>query len=226
MTWLRLRDVLEELSAVSPNPRAALTSLLNYSFHGLHPEEHLSDEAFLGLPDHIEVLPIDLLGKYDPEAVRVTLYTQRIEQAAAALQLCPRHLRLVVHVHSWARAILHVGQSTRSAGEMTNESSRTQARSDADRLWRSIDLPLHEKTAQLLTWNCVVQVADSISAKYPDHARGVIAAFDTLSDVQPGPYRMGPWKALSRTRIRDVFDMLKRNEINPSGFIRVLHMAG
>lgn len=222
-------SILSEVASLTRYyPQALLTELLDYSFgSGARPDECDSDDPFPDLPKTIEILPVDLLGKYEPHLLRITIYNHRIEQVARVLAISPSHLSMVVRLHEWSHALVHVGQSQDlpPGAFVDNKPALSAAMAAANRLWRRIDDELHEVIAQLLTWHCAQRIADNVRDEYPRQAALMTEAFDALSSIQPRPYRLGNLKDIPLGRVRDAFDMLKRGQINPSGFRRVLELG-
>lgn len=217
---------LEEVLAVVQEPAALFWDLLRYSFQGgLEAYEYREAGTFPSLPKHLELLPLDLLGKYVPKERRVEIYAERIRQVAEHLKEPEPHLLQVVRLHEWAHALVHVGQPAEvPAGHfLLNEDARRLAMDKACSLWRSISDDLHEQLAQLLTLHAVNYTSRRVS-EYPRQAETLFRVFHRLSGLQPAAYRIDRFTDIATDRVAAVFDMLKRRQLHPSGVLRVLRL--
>jgi hypothetical protein len=234
----KLLSALKLSGAASVEPWTDLRDVVGYDLNGrAFPTESVSEEPFPALPRRIEILPIDLLGKYEPRRLRITIYRVRIQQVASSLDVPPLHLRRVVSLHEYAHALVHVGQHAKTALPSRNsyashdewnaaiEAACQQARTAGARLYRQISDELHEQLAQLLAWQCVRKVANRARSVSPEQAQFLVTAFDRLASVQPREYQIDDLKRVPPERVREVFDMLKRTEIKPTVFMKVLKLG-
>lgn len=126
-----------------------------------------------------------LLGNYDAEIGRVTLYAEAIDECATKLALRSRHVGSVTLIHETVHALMHLGR-------------------DLDkRMWPEFNLPradnplfepsaFHEALAQYFTYTHILRLRDPALQN----------AFEAMADRQHCAYRA--WRQLHRLPLEDV----------------------
>jgi hypothetical protein len=126
-----------------------------------------------------------LLGNYDPEIGRVSLFSEAIDECAAKLALRARHVASVTLIHETVHALMHLGR-------------------DLDRrIWAEFSLPradkplfepsaFHESVAQYFTHVHIQRLRDPALQN----------AFEAMTDRQHPAYRS--WRSLRKLPLEDV----------------------
>ena len=141
-----------------------------------------------------EWAPIDeCLGLYDPKRSRINLFEQGIRDASSMLTCSMDDLCLIVRVHEFAHALVHLGpyaeafEATTGYPEDSSEQKRIQSK--ADRLFAKIPHVLHEQLAQILTYYALAETVRV--AGWDDQTRQrCLGLFSDLMHHQPPPYRV------------------------------------
>ncbi len=225
-----LNTILANLDATCvalSRPSELLREVFQYSFReGLEPHEPAPIQGRLPeLPQHLELLPLDLLGRYVPSSLRVEIYADRVKQVAERLGEHKQYLFQVVRIHEWAHALVHVGQPRDLPLGVfrENDDARRSAEEEARSLWRRIPPELHETIAQLMSYHVTMHVRQKTFDGSPQTG-ALTRAFEKLCRLQPGAYSVDAIKKIPVERVSAVFDMLKRGELDPTGFVRALKL--
>ena len=215
---------LDATCTVLSSPRELLREVFQYSFReGLEPQEASIHGRLAELPQHLDLFPLDLLGRYLPSSFRVEIYVDRVRQVAERLGEHYLYVSQVVRIHEWAHAVVHVGQPHELPAGLfrANEDARRSALDEAGSLWGRILSDLHEQIAQLMSYHATERVRQRTFAGAPQ-AGNLARAFEKLCRLLPSAYRIDAIKEIDVKRVSDVFDMLKRGQLNPAGFVRAL----
>ena len=159
-----------------------------------------------------EVIPIDeLLGRYDPSRMEITIFLKGIERASEILNVPPSHLERITSIHEWAHGLLHVGFSVGEQMTLTTEPSSWNARlADATSWFRELDSVLHERLAQLLTYHGLSdQKPSARSPKAIAALNSIATSFDQLMRRQGPEYQIKDYEGVPRSRIVDSIGLLK-----------------
>ncbi len=136
-----------------------------------------------------ELVTTNLLGAYESDRARVTLYSKAIEWCARGLGVDLRALENVVLLHETVHAVSHLG-------------------ADLDgRMWESFSLPssrnpafrpdtFHEGIAQYFTFRMIERLGDQAMMK----------AFETLTSSQPREYQA--WRGMQEVPVERVREIL------------------
>ena len=136
------------------------------------------------------------LGKYIAASRKIELYPTNIGVVADHIGCEPKDLKLVVLIHEWCHAIVHLGLEKEEWKEFSWYSQNLCGSQKADeilkkilRVYEGIESNLHEQIAQFLTYHALVRKRDSnVDEAAKNRADRLIATFTKLMQVQPRPY--------------------------------------
>lgn len=180
---------------------------------GHSPSETFSDEEPpFRLSERVDTFPIDgLLGIYLPKDQRITIFNKGIVRVSHLLDAEPNDLKMIVRVHEWAHALIHLGISETERGEIVKDDSKwPQYHASADEAFAQIEPTLHECIAQLLTFHAIRSLQQT--AQTPEGRAAlerIEGVFDRLSHRQPAEYHIEKYVALPKHRIVRSIRMLK-----------------
>lgn len=162
------------------------------------------EEPPIHLGVHPDVIAIDgVLGHYNPGTQQITIFTQGINRVAEILDARVADLTLVVRLHEWAHALLHVGLTEGERLRITqDESLWPEYLARATAWFRALDAPLHERLAQLLTYHGLCSLQAEAELPEAEAALERIArVFDRLTRRAPSEYQIDNYTGVSRGRI-------------------------
>jgi len=211
--------IVNILAEVSKPPYETLSQVLEgkYSFAiGAHPSEvRNNDDPPVQIEKNQDIIPIDsVLGLYDPEDRCITIYQKGIRNIAHILSAKEIDLELIVRLHEWAHAMLHVGltqeESLRFAkGQFEDLETFFDVRSHD---FKSIDEYVHEVMAQLLTRMAIGQMRrDARNKASLQILERIMVTFIELMRRQPKKYDIHDYEDVPYSRVTKAFDLLRRN---------------
>jgi len=185
------------------------------------PTEQFSDEEPPHWGNRKEKWTIDgLLGRYDADTTKITIYNKGIEYAATRIGTMPERLKYVVRLHEWSHAVFHLGLDSEMRTELSKASHKGEEvliRSIANELtetYRSTDDYVHEQIAQAMTKLALVELSKKVTY---DESKTICSelskTFEQLMDRQPRQYRLSKLKHLEsqqlRRRVRDFIQLTR-----------------
>ena len=210
------------LGEVYKPPYQTLSKVLEgkYSFAvGACPSEVTTDDdPPIRIEKNQEIIPVDgVLGLYDPEKRCITIYQKGIREVAQTLSSKEEDLELIVRLHEFTHAMLHMGL-TRSESQLVAEGKfeNLDAFFDGSRKnFESIDIYVHEVVAQLLTRMALAQLGqDAQSKEAVQILERINITFSDLMHRQPLEYNIhDDYKDVSDSRVTKAFDLLHRVQL-------------
>ena len=207
---------MEALAEIEKPPHQLLEKELNWEWAfltGHCPSEQTSDaEPPIRLADRTETIPIDrLLGIYDPSTQGITIFSKGIEQVAALLSAHPRDLMFIVRLHEWAHALLHIAVPKNLRSQLLlDESSWSEYLANATAWFGTLDTPLHERLAQLLTHHALCSLE---SATTLPESRAALqrrrSTFQQLTRRAPTDYHIEGYVNIPKPRLLLSIRLLK-----------------
>ncbi len=164
------------------------------------------------ISDRSEIIAIDdSLGRYDSSTREITIFNKGIEQAASILNASSWDLALIVRLHEWAHALLHLGLEGSYHAEILRDESRwTEQVARMNAWFNSLSPKFHEILAQLLTREGLRWLKDE--ATIPDAQLEI----DRIADVfvrlmrrQQPEYHIHAYDDVQRNRIINSIRLLK-----------------
>jgi hypothetical protein len=178
-----------------------------------HPSEIESDdEPPVLLGERSEVIAIDgLLGLYSPDTLQITIFRKGISRVAELLNARVADLTFIVRIHEWAHALLHVGFPEAERLQLTKQESLWPKHLAAATGWfRTLDAPLHERLAQLLTHHGVCSLRAAATFPQAQGALERIArTFGDLTRRAPSDYHIDKYTTVPKGRILSSVRLLK-----------------
>jgi hypothetical protein len=166
----------------------------------------------------------ELLGLYEPQQRRITIFTKGIEHVAGQLGVPTFSVEYLVRIHEYAHAVFHLGvdHSTSVAlakAFLDNDPSleRTTA-SGLTAVYSSVDTYVHEQIAQLITR----LVLEELGAKASVEAAKITCAklretFEKLMRRQPPQYRIDNLQHLEpkqlKKRLRALIVLIRNADV-------------
>jgi hypothetical protein len=187
---------------------------------GHFPSETFSDdEPPFRRAEQAETFPIDgLLGLYSPDDQRITIFNKGLTQISRLLSVKADDLKMIVRIHEWAHALVHLGMAEGERIELLKDDSKWACyRASADGVFAQIETTLHERLAQLITFHGIRSLQQA--AKSSD-GRAALAriedVFDLLCKRQPAAYQIKKYQNLPKHRIIRSIRMLKKEWLKGS----------
>jgi hypothetical protein len=181
------------------------------------PSEVRSDEEPpVRLGEHVDTIPIcGVLGLYNPDTQEITIFRKGINRVAQILGCEAAHLTMIVRVHEWSHALLHIGLEERELLEVTRDDSLWPDRlTEATAWFKWLDSELHERLAQLLTYYGLRSVeSEATLARAKSTLARVVTAFGDLARRQPAEYQIGQYVSLPKRRLLCSIDLLKNRRL-------------
>ena len=193
-TELIRRVALDDLSSSPENSSRDSESVWNRAEH--ISKKALQDDRMLarllrGAGNQFRIVTTNLLGAYDPNTCRVTLYTKVIDAAARLLGLETRALANVVFLHETIHAICHIGRDL------------------DDRMWDDFGLPssrsinfrpslMHATLAQYFSFRLIERLGDST----------LMSTFERLTENETSEYQ--GWGGIRNVSVEEVRRILLR----------------
>lgn len=212
--------VLEAMTQVLVPPFQVVQQEVNHewAFAVRHcPSEIESQEdPPIRLGDRIDVIPIDrVLGLYDPATQQITIFRKGILLVADILKVPERDLTLVVRLHEWAHALLHIGLLEADRLRVTLDDSLWPAcLIEATAVFEGLDSDLHERLAQLLTFHGLRSMQATATATEAKTAIERIAeTFKKLTQRAPREYQIDHYTQVPKRRIVQSIKLLKSRSL-------------
>ena len=180
---------------------------------GHEPSEIFSEEdPPIRLTDQAEEISIDgMLGLYDANRQEITIFLKGINHAAEILRASPDDLKLIVRLHEWAHALLHIGLEKADRMSLLRDESKWVERAARMNTWfNSLDSNLHESLAQLLTREGLRWLKDKATIPDAQDAIDRIAGvFERLTRRAPSAYQIDKYGKIPKSRIVGSIRLLK-----------------
>lgn len=175
------------------------------------PSEVRSDEDPPAWASRDEQWLIDgLLGMYDANEQRITLFSRGIQYVAAQLRVPEGWVEQIVRIHEWSHAIFHTGvdkEMTTELAKAFNENNvalHTRTVRDLTAVFNSVETYFHEQLAQSITWLSLERIYQSATCDEAKEISGLmIDAFQRLSKRQPPQYDLHKLKQLTHDQLRN-----------------------
>ncbi len=213
MEAMRLLNVLAD---VKKPPFQVVQDVVDHKWMfavGHCPLELRSDEEPpLRLDERAELIPIDgFLGIYTPERQEIKIFSQGIEQAAKRLNLRQQDITLIVRLHEWAHALLHLGLPEEERLRITQDETLWPGTlAAATAAFQSLEHGLLERLAQLVVYHGLQSQSSSATAPEAQAVlRRITAAFEQLMQHAPMEYRIGKYTSVSRQKVVTSIGLLK-----------------
>ena len=159
-----------------------------------------------------DIIPIDeYLGRYDSSTQEITIFSKSIKQAASILKASPFHLTLIVRLHEYAHALLHLGIEQGDHLSVLGKKSEWNERLSRMNAWfNGLDPRLHETLAQLVTREGLRWLKyEATIPEALDAIDRITDLFTELSERQLREYQIDEYEELSTTRLISSIRLLK-----------------
>jgi hypothetical protein len=179
--------------------------------HG--PSEIFSEEdPPIRIDDQSDEIAIDgTLGLYDSGTQEITIFLKGIRGASEILKASPDDLRLIVQLHEWAHALLHMGLEEGGRISVAQDDSQWAEHVARMNTWfNALDTNLHESLAQLLTQQGLCWLKDK--ATIPDAQAAIdriAGVFKQLMRRAPSAYQIDKYGNIPKSRIIGSICLLK-----------------
>jgi hypothetical protein len=183
-----------------------------FAIHHFPTEQQSDEEPPFRLGVKADTIPIDeLLGRYEPDYQKITIFRRGIKEVAQRLSLGELDITRIVRLHEWAHALIHIGLSQGERLRVTGD----------EMLWpgllalgtatfHRLDRGLHERLAQLIVYHGLQsQRSDAIVPEAQQALDRILAAFDMLAQHAPNDYRIERYTSVPRNRIVTSIGLLK-----------------
>jgi hypothetical protein len=170
------------------------------------------DDPPLELSEGAEIIPIDeSLGLYSPDSQEIIIFQKGIQRASDILRVNPEHINIVVRLHEWAHAILHLGVAEDDRLKIVEDDSHWNIVLNAStKLFKEMEHGLHELLAQTLTLYCIQYLKQASRTDQGKDASGRIEyTFHHLASRQPPEYRIHDLLNVPRARILRSIGLLR-----------------
>jgi len=195
-----------------------LQGLFSFSMNHFPKEVSSEDDPPLKLREGSEIIPIDeYLGLYISDRQEIIIYLKGIQAASDILRVNPEHLKIIVRLHEWAHAIIHLGVSEDDRLDILKDDSYWPVFfGESTDLFKQIDPELHELLAQALTLYCLQNLkADAKTDDGKKALNRIESTFHVLATRQPPEYQ-----------IDDLLDKPKERIIKSIGLLRNRWLVG
>jgi len=216
-------DFMEALDAhceAFKPPFQVVTKVVEYTwtFADNHfPDEVASDdEPPIKLGKRLDAIPIcGFLGLYNPQEQLVTVFNTGVKRAAEAIGCKPHDLRLVVRLHEWSHALLHIGLEKDKRQAVTSDDAMWPSRlTEANDWFKTLDTELHERLAQLLTHHALQSLQAEARLQQAQAGAGrLISAFEQLARRQPPEYQIEKYASVPKQRLLGSIRLLKQHTL-------------
>jgi len=192
--------VIEGLSEIFRTAYQLAQQASGFQFAGgpLMPSEHYSDEEPPEWATREERWTIDgLLGCYDANQQRITIFNKGIKVIAPKFGLQPELLEMIVKVHEYGHSIFHLGMMQPEITSILGMPPQGKEHMVADTLrmrtetYSEVARYVHEQIAQGITKIALINLRASATK---EQSRNVcdkmIEAFNALMRRQPEEYRL------------------------------------
>jgi hypothetical protein len=207
---------MDALAEVMKPPFQVVQAVVDHKWTfavGHCPSELESDEEPpVRLDDRAELIPIDgLLGLYTPERQEIKIFSQGIERTAKLLGLREPDITLVVRLHEWAHALLHVGLLEEDRLRVTRDETLWPGTlAAATAAFHSLEPGLHERLAQLIVHHAMRSLRLAATLPQAQTALDRTAeAFEQLMQHAPSDYRIQKYAHVDREKIVTSIGLLK-----------------
>jgi hypothetical protein len=209
-------QALEALSQVLRPPYQLVQAGVDNQW--IFPGEHFPSEVESKaeppgkIGDGAEVIPIDeVMGRYDYKRREITIFVKGVDRAAEILKARAVDLTLIVRCHEWSHALLHLGLKDADRLRITSDKPGWAACLEKATYWfGSLERPLHERLAQLLTEYSLQSLAkDALLQEAQSAVARIKTTFETLMQRQPSDYQIHKLAAVPKQRVITSIDLLK-----------------
>ena len=178
-----------------------------------YPGEQQSDEEPpIRLGERAEVFPIDgLLGIYSAERQEITIFMRGIKDVATRLGLREQDVTIIVRLHEWAHALLHLGLPDTERVRVTRDEAVWPDTVAAATAWFDLqEVGLHERLAQLIVHHGLTSLRSAAVAPAAQNALDrVAAAFEKVTRHAPSEYQIEKYTSVSRRKVVTSIELLK-----------------
>lgn len=214
-----ISDIVDVLDQIFKDPGRVIQQELDsrWAFAVRHePSEDSSDDGPpLQIKDEAELLTIDgMLGQYDPDTQKITIFSKGIDCVAKILSARPEHLRLVVRLHEWAHALLHIGMEEGDRLSVTKDDSLwPEYLKRAANGFRGFDTTLQERIPQLLTHHGLHSLRDAAQPKARSVLDRIIRTFEKLARRSAPEYQIDDYVSVPKERLAKSIGLLKNGTL-------------
>jgi hypothetical protein len=210
------RMLVDALVEVAKPPfqvvQAAVDHRWTFALNHFPSELQSDEEPPFRLDERADLIPIDgLLGIYTPERQEIKIFNQGIEQVAKRLSLHQQDITLIVRLHEWAHALLHLGLPEEDRLRVTqNEALWPGTLAVATQAFQSLERGLHERLAQLIVYHVLRSLRSEASIPKAQIAlERIAAAFEQLMRHAPCDYRIEKYTSVRREKILTSIALLR-----------------
>jgi hypothetical protein len=152
-----------------------------------------------------------VLGLYTSSTQEITIFRKGISQVAEILTVSPDDLKLIVRLHEWAHALLHLGLEETDRMSVLRDESQWPKREARMNIWfNALDTNLHERLAQLLTRESLRWLKDNATIPSAQAEIDRIAGvFEQVMRRSPSAYQIDKYGNAPKSRIIDSIRLLK-----------------
>jgi hypothetical protein len=191
----------------------------------MQPDEACTDDDPPAWADREEQWSIDeLLGRYDLQIQKITIYNKGIEYVAGKLDVLEDWVKLIVRIHEWGHAVFHVGVDEEKSNELAKASlandgsARKRTLDELTTNYDSVDPYVHEQFAQAVTWLSLETLrGDATVEEAKKASASIIEVFQRLTKRQPTQYRLDQLQRLKsdqlRTRLRAMIGLIRNKDV-------------
>jgi hypothetical protein len=184
---------------------------------GHFPSERCSDaEPPMHLHKHAETIPICyVLGAYEPDHRRITVFDKSVSCVARWLNTAPAQLRMLVRLHEWSHALIHLGTSQDQRKSILDGSVHPAAfTASCKACFDRIHPDSHEQLAQLLTFHALQSMhATSSTVEARAAIEQLCKLFWELSKRQPPAYQIKELVNAPKHRVIESIPMLRQGAV-------------
>jgi hypothetical protein len=210
------RSFVDALAEVMKPPFQVVQAVLDHNWTfaiGHSPGEVQSDEEPpVRLAERADIIPIDgVLGVYTPERQEIKVFKRGIEDAAKRLSLREQDITLIVRLHEWAHALLHLGLPEDDRLRVTRaEASWPDTLASATAKFQRLESGLQERLAQLIVHHRLQSLRSAAVVPEAQNALDHISlAFSKLMQHAPIDYRIEKYTSVSRKKVVTSIGLLK-----------------
>lgn len=179
-------------------------------------EVFTKDDPPVKLGKRAEIIPIDkFLGLYSPDRQEIIIFQKGIQEASKILHVNPKHLEIIVRLHEWAHAVFHLGVTDNDRLKILKDDSYwIDVLESSTKLFKEIEIELHEVLAQILTLYCVQNMKrDSKTLQGNQALERIEQTFYHLSSRQNPEYCINNLLDVPKERILESINLLKSRSL-------------
>jgi hypothetical protein len=217
-----VETMMKTMSQVLKHPFQLVSAETGLVFaSSLQPSEISSDDEPPGWAKRDEIWTIEeLLGLYNSQEEKITIFNKGIEYIAQHLLVKPLYVEYIVRIHEWAHAGFHLGVDQNRSVELAKASLNDDkdvervTREDLTGIYSSVDPYVHEQIAQSITWLALEKLrADATIDDAKEMCALLLETFKKLTLRQPKRYRLDQLQHLEliqfQKRLRDLIKLIR-----------------